>query len=151
LVTVGAAVDDAIRDFKDRMKKPRENPVSDGRQLRRVENELREDHVTAKGILDRMANARLKLQEQIQRLYAVLDLPPALEELGGIDRRFLHILIQCRETKVAIREKAVGTLFEMERMEQATGGKNAPLGMIGDFTNSIADPAFRHQAPPTNA
>jgi hypothetical protein len=51
-----------------------------------------------------------------------------MEALGDVDRRFFHVLIQAREAKTAIRYKALGTLFEMDRPEQAIAGANNPLG-----------------------
>jgi hypothetical protein len=140
LSAIGIAVDDAVRDFRDRLRRSRENVDPDGRRRRHAANELHKDGLAAQGILDRLASARLALQEHLHSLYGVLDLPPELEELGDIDRHFLHVLIQCRETKVAIREKAVGTLFEMERMEQAVGGHNNALG--GCLTFRVRWPTF---------
>jgi DNA repair ATPase RecN len=57
-----------------------------------------------------------------------LTLPPEMEALGDVDRRFLHVLIQAREAKTAICYKALGTLFEMDQLEQAIAGANNPLG-----------------------
>ena len=135
LELVSTAVDDAVADFHERLRHSRENVRQDGREQARSIKELRQDELTARSVLDRISSARTTLQGQIETLYAILDLPPELDTLGHIDRRFLHVLIQCRETKISIREKALGTLFEMERMEQAVAGFNNPLGQL------VCDPA----------
>jgi hypothetical protein len=128
LELVSTAVDDAVADFHERVKRSRQIVSLAGRVPARSIKDLRDDEQTARSVLERIANARTALQGQIESLYAVLELPPELDVLGDIDRRFLHLMIQCRETKIAVREKALGTLFEMERMEQAVAGSNNPLG-----------------------
>jgi hypothetical protein len=79
-----------------------------------------------------MDAAKEAFQAQIDTLYASLELPPDLEALGDVDRTFLHMLIQCSQVKTVIRQKALGTLFEMDRLEQAVGGASNPLGENGD-------------------
>jgi hypothetical protein len=90
----------------------------------RLANDVQESHT----LLTRMESAKREFQAEIDSLYASLELPPELEALGNVDRKFLHLLIQCREAKTVIRHKALGTLFEMDRLEQAVGGANSPLG-----------------------
>jgi hypothetical protein len=89
---------------------------------------LTKDDQESHSVLTRLQDAQRDFQAHVDSLYASLALPPEMEALGDVDRKFLHLLIQCREAKMVIRQKALGTLFEMDRLEQAVSGANNPLG-----------------------
>jgi hypothetical protein len=132
LRAVGEAVDEAISDLQARHRTARENSQIDGRSRRRVAIQTKKEAEESQLLLNRMDAAKETFQTQIDTLYISLELPPELEALGDVDRTFLHMLIQCSQVKTVIRQKALGTLFEMDRLEQAVGGASNPLGENGD-------------------
>jgi len=48
--------------------------------------------------------------------------------LQGTNLEFVKKLIIAKETKAIIRKMAVGSFFEMDRLDQASEGKHQPLG-----------------------
>jgi hypothetical protein len=89
---------------------------------------LTKDDQELHSVLTQLQDAQWDFQAHVDSLYASLALPPKMETLGDVDCKFLHLLIQYREAKMVIREKALRTLFEMDRLEQAISGANNPLG-----------------------
>jgi hypothetical protein len=69
-----------------------------------------------------------KFTENIERLYASLNIHNSFPELNGIDLDFVRILLLARDLKINIQKRAIGSFFEWERLDQAVGGRNQVLG-----------------------
>jgi len=77
-----------------------------------------------------------KLGDNVDRLYASLDIPQRFPPLQGISFDFIRILLLARDLKVNIRKQAIASFFEWERLDQASGGRAQPLGMQFVFQSS---------------
>ena len=65
---------------------------------------------------------------KVDALYASLNVQDQLSELDGIDFDFVHTLLLARDLKINIRKRAVGSFFEWDKLDQAVGGGQKPLG-----------------------
>jgi hypothetical protein len=69
-----------------------------------------------------------RLKDQVEDLYASLNVQDSFPELRGIDLQFVRTLIMARDLKINIRKRAIGSFLEWERLDQAVGGRNQALG-----------------------
>jgi hypothetical protein len=79
-------------------------------------------------VIKSLESTHAKLMEKVEDLYASLNVHNSFPELKGIDLDFIRILLLARDLKINIRKRAIGSFFEWERLDQAVGGKNQPLG-----------------------
>lgn len=68
------------------------------------------------------------LKEKVEALYASLNVHDAFPELQGIDLEFVRTLLMARDLKINIRKRAIGSFFEWDKLDQATGGREQPIG-----------------------
>ncbi|KAF8993326.1 hypothetical protein BDQ17DRAFT_1392690 [Cyathus striatus] len=78
--------------------------------------------------LDTVLNLQEQLKEKVEELYASLNVQDSFLELYGVDLTFVRTLLMARDLKINIRKRAIGSFFEWDRLDQATGGKDKPLG-----------------------
>ncbi|KAJ2912602.1 hypothetical protein MD484_g7823, partial [Candolleomyces efflorescens] len=69
-----------------------------------------------------------RLSEKLNSLYASLNITESFPTLQGLPFEVVHKLLLARDLKINIRKRAIGSFFENERLEQATGGRNEALG-----------------------
>ncbi|KAJ8496330.1 hypothetical protein ONZ45_g12496 [Pleurotus djamor] len=69
-----------------------------------------------------------KLKAEVERAYTSLDIPASHPSLKNVPLTTVKLLLLLRELKINIRERACGVFFEMERLDQAVGGRNPALG-----------------------
>ncbi|EAU87769.2 hypothetical protein CC1G_11047 [Coprinopsis cinerea okayama7 len=70
-----------------------------------------------------LASKSAELQEMIDEIYGALDLPVNIPELEGVSYEYLRQLILLRDVKDNIRKRAIGSFFEIDRLDQAVGGR----------------------------
>ncbi|KNZ79946.1 hypothetical protein J132_08423 [Termitomyces sp. J132] len=75
-----------------------------------------------------LQNNQEQLKHDIEDLYASLSIQESFPELRGVDLEFIRILVIARDLKINVRKRAVGSFFEWERLDRASGGRDQPLG-----------------------
>lgn len=88
-----------------------------------------------------LQNSQEEIQDKVEALYSSLNVHESFPELDGINFNFVRTLLMARDLKINIRKRAIGTFFEFDRLDQAAGGRNNPLG-TALFSNLSA---FAHQ------
>ncbi|RDB29776.1 hypothetical protein Hypma_013855 [Hypsizygus marmoreus] len=68
------------------------------------------------------------LQEQVETLYASLNVQDSFPELEGVDLEFIRTLILARDLKINIRKRCIGSFFEWDKLDQAVGGRDQSIG-----------------------
>ena len=84
------------------------------------------------GIMDALASLKhshVRLMTKAEALYSSLNVHVQFPELKNISLDFVQILLMARDLKINIRKRAVGTLFEWDKLDHAVGGKDKPLGV----------------------
>ncbi|KAG9309294.1 hypothetical protein JVU11DRAFT_10781 [Chiua virens] len=74
---------------------------------------------------------------KVDALYASLNIQDQFPELDGIAFDFVRVLLLARDLKINIRKRAVGSFFEWDKLDQAVGGGQKPLGNKLDVTSNI--------------
>jgi hypothetical protein len=69
-----------------------------------------------------------KLRDDVDHLYSSLDVPQRFLSLKGASLDFVRVLFLARDLKINICKRAIASLFEWERLDQAAGGRAQPLG-----------------------
>ncbi|KII90983.1 hypothetical protein PLICRDRAFT_67778, partial [Plicaturopsis crispa FD-325 SS-3] len=69
-----------------------------------------------------------RLKSKVESLYASLNIHTSFPELQDVDLEFVRILLMARDLKINIRKRAIGSFFEWDKLDQAIGGKQQPLG-----------------------
>ena len=75
-----------------------------------------------------MEQTQQRLQEELERLYASLNVHDSYPELQGVSLEFVRTLLLARDLKINIRKRAVASFFEWDKLDSAMGGKSNPLG-----------------------
>ena len=70
-----------------------------------------------------------RLKEKVESLYTSLNIHDTFPQLKGIDLDFVRLLLMARDLKINIRKRAIGSFFEWEKLDQAAGGRNLPIGV----------------------
>ncbi|KAG6884437.1 hypothetical protein C0992_006324, partial [Termitomyces sp. T32_za158] len=79
-------------------------------------------------ILTSLQDHHERLKDDIEDLYTSLSLQDSYPELQGVDLEFVKLLLIARDLKINVRKRAVGSFFEWERLDQASGGRNHAIG-----------------------
>ncbi|TFK17153.1 hypothetical protein FA15DRAFT_761178 [Coprinopsis marcescibilis] len=69
-----------------------------------------------------------KMRDHVESLYASLNIQDIFPELKNLELKFVRQLLLLRDLKINIRKRAIGNLFEWDRLNQATGGRHQALG-----------------------
>ncbi|KAJ2911799.1 hypothetical protein MD484_g8611, partial [Candolleomyces efflorescens] len=69
-----------------------------------------------------------ELSGKLDTLYASLNITESFPALRGLPFDVVHKLLLARDLKINIRKRAIGSFFENERLEQASGGRHESLG-----------------------
>ncbi|KAL0566606.1 hypothetical protein V5O48_015401, partial [Marasmius crinis-equi] len=68
------------------------------------------------------------LKKKAEQLYDSLNIPQNHPTLANVPLEYLHTLLLARDTKIAIRSKAIATFQEYAQIDQAVGGVQEALG-----------------------
>ncbi|KAG6914810.1 hypothetical protein DXG01_015200 [Tephrocybe rancida] len=80
-------------------------------------------------ILGNVQNYHEQARDHIEELYASLSVQESFPELHGVDLKFLRKLLVARDLKINVRKRAIGSFFEWDRLDQASGGTHQTLGL----------------------
>ncbi|TFK16625.1 hypothetical protein FA15DRAFT_662016 [Coprinopsis marcescibilis] len=69
-----------------------------------------------------------KMRDHVEALYASLNVQDIFPELKNFKLKFVQQLLLLRDLKINIRKRAIGNMFEWDRLNQATGGRHQALG-----------------------
>ena len=90
----------------------------------RVENTNPQAH----HFLRSLQQSHARTIEQVEALYASLNVPEEFPEVQGLSLPFVRTLIMARDLKINIRKRAIGSFFEWDKLDRAAGGRDQPLG-----------------------
>ncbi|KAJ8508215.1 hypothetical protein ONZ45_g9480 [Pleurotus djamor] len=77
---------------------------------------------------DQIQDACDALNAQVEEAYATLKIPVSQPSSKRLSLATIKLLLLLREVKISIRQRATGVFFEMERLDQAVGGRSQALG-----------------------
>ncbi|KAG6903718.1 hypothetical protein DXG01_015356, partial [Tephrocybe rancida] len=83
--------------------------------------------VTSVRILGNLQDHHDQLKEDIEVLYSSLTIQESYPELSGVDLEFVRALLVARDLKINVRKRAIGSFFEWDRLDQASGGREQVL------------------------
>ncbi|KAG6851039.1 hypothetical protein C0991_009712 [Blastosporella zonata] len=83
-------------------------------------------------ILNGLRDHQEHTKDRIEDLYASLNVEESFPDLEGVDFDFLRKLLVARDLKINIRRRAIGSFFEWDKLDQASGGHQA-LGGQGNL------------------
>ncbi|EDR02582.1 uncharacterized protein LACBIDRAFT_308182 [Laccaria bicolor S238N-H82] len=75
-----------------------------------------------------LARTQECLKEKVEQPYASLNIQDSFPELEDIDLDFVKLLVLACDLKINIRKQAIGSFFEWDRLDQATGGHQHAIG-----------------------
>ncbi|KAJ7580800.1 hypothetical protein C8J56DRAFT_794621, partial [Mycena floridula] len=78
--------------------------------------------------LVQLESIQTKLKDQVEKLYSSLSITEEFPELEGIPIAVLRTLILSRDLKKSIRNKAIGSFWEWDRLDQSIGGRQQTIG-----------------------
>ncbi|KAG2008989.1 hypothetical protein CC2G_014365 [Coprinopsis cinerea AmutBmut pab1-1] len=81
-----------------------------------------------RSILHNMKVTRQNTLQKMEQHYESLNVGDAYPELRGMDYKFVKTLLLMRDLKINIRKRAIAQFLEFDRLNQAYGGKEQPLG-----------------------
>ncbi|TFK54454.1 hypothetical protein OE88DRAFT_1624486 [Heliocybe sulcata] len=79
-------------------------------------------------ILQQLISTHSKLMSHAEALYASLNITDSFPHLQGVNYDFVRLLILARDLKMNIRKRAIASFLEWDRLDQAVGGHDNPLG-----------------------
>ncbi|KAH6887237.1 hypothetical protein BKA70DRAFT_1122619 [Coprinopsis sp. MPI-PUGE-AT-0042] len=82
----------------------------------------------AKSILNQLDKQQQDLAKRAEELYSSVNVAEAFPGLEGLQLKFVRGLLMARDMKINIRKRAIGNFFEWDRLKQASGGRDEPLG-----------------------
>lgn len=77
--------------------------------------------------LEGLERTHARLQKKVQDLYVSLNIDD-ISLVQGISLDAIHLLILARDLKINIRRRSVGVFLELDRLNQASGGRDNALG-----------------------
>ncbi|KAH6902181.1 hypothetical protein BKA70DRAFT_1229224 [Coprinopsis sp. MPI-PUGE-AT-0042] len=83
---------------------------------------------TTSSILAELDKQQQNLATRVEELYASVNVSDAFPELKGPQLKLVHGLLMARDMKINIQKRAIGNFFEWDRLKQASGGRDEPLG-----------------------
>ncbi|KAI0701749.1 hypothetical protein C8Q76DRAFT_633393 [Earliella scabrosa] len=88
-----------------------------------------DDHnAQAHDLLKQLDKTHSHTIQQVESLYASLNVPDDFPELRDLPLAFVHTLIMARDLKTNIRKRAIGSFFEWDKLDRAAGGRDQALG-----------------------
>lgn len=80
-------------------------------------------------VLSGLERTHERLMTKVDSLYMSLNIQDEFPELDGVNFDFVRLLLLARDLKINIRKRAIGSFFEWDRLDQAVGGGQKPLGI----------------------
>ena len=77
-----------------------------------------------------LQQSHARTMDQVEQLYASLNVPDDFPELRELPLPFIRTLIMARDLKINIRKRAIGSFFEWDKLDRAAGGRDQPLGTL---------------------
>jgi len=68
------------------------------------------------------------LLNKVDILYTSLNIHDKFPELHSVSLEFVRILLLACDLKMNIRQRAIGSFFEWDKLDRAVGGKQKTLG-----------------------
>jgi hypothetical protein len=96
---------------------------------RKFVTSLRSASGISKTVLDTLEARQQDIGQQVEALYASLNVHESFPELKGVELEFVRCLLLARDIKMNIRKRAVGSFNEYDKLNQAQGGAGAPIGV----------------------
>lgn len=81
-------------------------------------------------ILNNLQDHHERLKDDIDELFSSLTIRDSYPELQGVDLEFIKYLLIAHDLKINVRKRAIGSFFEWERLDQASGGREQVLGLF---------------------
>ena len=75
-----------------------------------------------------MEQTQQRLQEESERLYALLNVHNSYPELQGMSLKFVRTLLLACNLKINIQKCVIASFFEWDKLDSVMGGKSNPLG-----------------------
>lgn len=69
------------------------------------------------------------IRERADKMYTTLDVDGSFPSLAGVDLEFVRRLFLLRQLKATVQKKATSTMWEFDKLDQASGGKDMALGV----------------------
>lgn len=69
-----------------------------------------------------------RLTDKIEMLYASLNIHEQFPELQNHPLEFVKLLLMARDLKINIKQRAIGSFLEWDKLDQAVGGVGPALG-----------------------
>jgi len=98
--------------------------------LQATRNSIANDPIASESleVLDGLECTYSWLMTKVDALYALLNVQDQYPELDGIGFNFVQVLLLAHDLKINIRKRAIGSFFEWDKLDQAVGGGQKPLG-----------------------
>ena len=98
--------------------------------FRHVKKVISEDtgNPEAHRFFDSLCRTHQETVGQVEELYNSLNITDAFPEIQGLPLEFVRTLLMARDLKINIRKRAIGTFFEWDKLDRASGGRDQPLG-----------------------
>jgi len=113
--------------------------------LRNARTTLKQGNV-ASPVLEAIAGlerTHTRLLKHTETLYASLHVSDGFPEIQGMSLDFVRTLFLAHDIKTNIRKRAIASFFEWEKLDQAVGGKQNPLGKsLFTLLHLFAQPAI---------
>lgn len=78
--------------------------------------------------LDSLRRTHEETLNKVEKLYTSLNVTDVFPEIEGLPLEFVRTLLLARDLKINIRKRAIGSFLEWEKLNQAAGGRDQPLG-----------------------
>jgi len=90
-----------------------------------IEKDVTQDTLQA---LESLERGHDRLLNKVDVLYTSLNIHDRFPELHGVNLEFVRILLLACDLKMNIRQRAIGSFFEWDKLDRAVGGKQKTLG-----------------------
>lgn len=81
-------------------------------------------------ILAELEDHQSDLMMKCDELYTSLNIVDDFPNLEGLTMRFMQHLLFARDLKINVRQRAIASFFEWEKLTQAAAGRHATLGNV---------------------
>lgn len=68
------------------------------------------------------------IRERADAMYSTLNVDSNFPSLAGVELEFVRRLFLLRQLKATVQKKATSTMWEFDKLDQASGGKDMALG-----------------------
>ena len=76
-----------------------------------------------KDMLAKLTDLKNSKNDQIEDIYASLNINDSFPELQHLPYEFVRTLVLLRDLKINIRKRAIASFFEWDKLDRAAGGR----------------------------